>query len=375
VSDARYRVAFLEWLACAAGGAKEPAARAARATGDPVLALGTAGHVLDFDDTFAPGLAHLSAPTAPAALAVAAERGATVAQALAAYAEGFEAMGALARASHPALYDRGWHPSAVCGVVGGAVAAAALLEVGRERAIAIALLRAGGLRAAFGSDGKALQVGMAASSGVVAARLAAAGAHVAFEEAAHGVAGFEAAFGGRFAAADPQRRAIDENWIKAWPCCLQTHGAIEAALRARENGAGDATAIEIVVHPVSLQAAAYGPQPANGLQAKFSIPYCVGFALLNGPPTVDSFRSVDANVAAFARERVRVHPDRALGESQALLRTDGQEVRVHAALGSPARPLDEQSLAAKLRALCGDRLAGALDDGGRPAADLLVALG
>src|SRR3954449_829075 len=110
-----YRTALNDWLSCASAGREQHAARAALALGDPVVFAGTAGHVLDFDDTYLPGLAHLSAPTAPAALALAASMGATVGDALAAYAEGFEAMGALARASHPALYERGWHPTAVCG--------------------------------------------------------------------------------------------------------------------------------------------------------------------------------------------------------------------------------------------------------------------
>src|SRR5215208_4910451 len=97
--DPRYSVALLDWLACAAGGRDEPAARAAREVGDPVVFAGASGHVLDFDDTYLPGLAHLSAPTAPAALVVAAELGRTVAEALEAFAAGFEAMGAVARAS------------------------------------------------------------------------------------------------------------------------------------------------------------------------------------------------------------------------------------------------------------------------------------
>src|SRR5215203_2122626 len=184
---AEYRGALLDWMACAVRGRSEPAARAAAAAGDGLLgrvaALGAAGHVLDFDDTFLPGLAHLSAPVAPAAVAVGAETGATVADVLAAYARGFEAMGALAAAGHPALYDRGWHPTAVCGGVGAAVAAAALLGAPADVAAALAALRAGGLRAAFGSDGKSLQVGLAAASGVAAARLA-AGATVAAERVA-----------------------------------------------------------------------------------------------------------------------------------------------------------------------------------------------
>ena len=126
-ADPRYAVAFLDWLACALRGREEPAAQAAAALGDPLLAAATAGHVLDFDDTYLPGIAHLSAPTAPAALVVGAELNSSLGEVLAAHAAGFEAMGALARASHPALYDAGFHPTAVCGGVGAAVAAARLL--------------------------------------------------------------------------------------------------------------------------------------------------------------------------------------------------------------------------------------------------------
>jgi hypothetical protein len=92
-------------MACAVGGNGEPATRAARGAGEGLLqrvtALGTAGHVLDYDDTYLPGVAHLSAPAAPAALALGAQLGATAADALAAYAAGFEAAGALSRAGHP----------------------------------------------------------------------------------------------------------------------------------------------------------------------------------------------------------------------------------------------------------------------------------
>ena len=65
MTDARYRTAFLDWAACAFRGAGEPAARAAASVGEPLVATATAGHVLDFDDTYLPGLAHLTAPSRP----------------------------------------------------------------------------------------------------------------------------------------------------------------------------------------------------------------------------------------------------------------------------------------------------------------------
>jgi 2-methylcitrate dehydratase PrpD/predicted RNA-binding protein with PIN domain len=357
-----YALALLDWLACAARGRTEPAARAAEKLGDPVLHAGAAGHVLDFDDTYLPGIAHLSAPVAPAALMLGAELGRSAGQALDAYAEGFEAMGAIARASHPALYDRGWHSTAVCGGAGAAAAAARLLEADRDVAVAIALLRASGLRAAFGSHGKSLQVGLAAGTGLQAARLAAAGARVPLREA---VRGFEEATGGRYAPPDDES-AITDNWIKAWPCCLQTHGAIEAASRVR-----DRRELTVTVHPVSLQAAAYGPRPVDGLQAKFSIPYLTALTLLHGPPRVESFDDVDPNACDLA-ERIEVRTDPDLLESECVLDADGEEIaRVQAALGSPQRPMDADALREKVSGLAGERLAAALDDLDRPAAELL----
>jgi 2-methylcitrate dehydratase PrpD len=380
VTDGRYADALLDWMACAIGGREEPAARAARSAGDGLLdrvtAAGTAGHVLDYDDTYLPGIAHLSAPTAPAALLCAAERGASAADALAAYAAGFEAMGAMARAAHPALYDGGWHPTAVCGALGAAVTAARLLELDAEAessAASLALLRASGLRSAFGSAGKSLQVGMAASAGVAAARLAKAGAELDREAIAGGAAGFEEVFAAAFEL--PGRAlAIEGNWIKAYPCCLQTHSSIEAALAVRDGGraAADA-AIEVRVHSLSLQAAPVG-QPADGLQAKFSISYLTAFTLLRGAPDVDSFESVDSEAAELGTG-IEVIADDELLESEARLSLDGGQVaRVEAALGSPQRPLDRKALAAKRRELAGEQLEGALADLSRPAAELLELL-
>jgi 2-methylcitrate dehydratase PrpD len=357
-----------------------------------VAAAGAAGHVLDFDDTYAPGLAHLSAATAPAAVVLGAELGTDVGAVLDAYAAGFEAMGALARACHPALYDGGWHPTAVCGTAGAAVAAARLLGLDRQRtrtAIALALLRAGGLRAAFGSDGKALQVGLAAAAGVQAARLAAAGAHADAGAIIGGRAGFATAFGATATAATLDdmldgAEAIQSNWIKAYPCCLQTHAAIDAALAirdplpapaaqiavaVRDPLPGPAAQITVAVHPVSRQAAALDAV-RDGLEAKFSIPYLTAYALLHGAPGVDAFAGVADDAAALGA-RIAVRTDPALAPDEALLEIDGRTVaHVSAPRGCPANPLDAAALQAKVRALAGDALDGALDDPRRPAASL-----
>jgi 2-methylcitrate dehydratase PrpD len=318
---------------------------------------------------------HASAPVAPVALVLAAEAGLSVGAALDAYAAGFEATAAFARAGHPALYEAGWHPTAVCGSAGAAVAAARLLGLSEARtgdAVALALLRAAGLRSAFGSDGKALQVGMAAAAGMHAASLAEAGARVPLEAVSRGAAGFEHVFG----VAWPARAAAPafaENWIKAYPCCLATHAVIEAALAVRA-GAGEIEAAAVTVHPLA-RAAASLDDVRDGLQAKFSIPYLAAFALLRGAPRVADFDRLDQEVRDLAR-RIEVCTDAGLPQMGARVAVDGlAPARVEHPLGSPGRPMDAQALHDKLAALAGNRLEGVLDDRSTPAADVLTAAG
>lgn len=377
-----YKAALLDWMCCAFAGRLEPASHSAlRARpGAPELGLflATAGHVLDFDDTYAPGLVHLSAATAPAAIIAGAGVGATVERVLDAFASGFEAMAAVSRACYPTLYDRGWHATAVCGVVGAAVASAALLELDDDRtrhAVALGLLASGGLRAAFGSDGKSLQVGMAVSQGLTAARLAGAGAR-ASDRVLVGPGGFEDVYGGAWPSEPADVEAVRDNWIKAYPCCLQTHAPIEAALEARNRGASDAGRAVVTVHPVSRQAAALD-DVNTGMEAKFSIPYLTALTVLGGPPRLDDFRAVDEAARSLGR-RVEVRTDASMAESEARLDwfEDGghEQFQVPVALGSPARPLSDVQREEKARSLGAGHLLDALDDGARPIEEVLEIL-
>src|SRR5262249_7670693 len=154
---------------------------------------------------------------------------------------------------------------------------------------------------------------------VHAALLAAGGAQVHDD----GPARYAPALGLRWAVPgdDP---AVRTNWIKAYPCCLQTHTAIEAALIARPIE----MPVTLTVHPIARAAAAVD-LPATGLEAKFSLPYLVAFALERGAPGVDDF----ADVAPVRSSRVAVAVDATLGEQEAVLRSGDEEVaRVEYAL-------------------------------------------
>ena len=394
-----YAVAFTDWLACACAGADQRAARAVRASGEDLLTdvafAATAGHVLDFDDTFSDGIAHVSAACAPAALVLAARLELTLEAALDAYAAGFESMAALAAASHPALYDAGWHPTAVCGPVGAAVAAARLLglpDAQRSNAIAVALLRAGGTRGAFGSDGKAIQVGLAAAAGVQGALLAREGASVD-PRAIHGPLGFEQVLGAAWPptgvdGASPQTAypserdsreahgaAIERNWIKLYPSCLGTHSPIEAAaLLPSDARRLDGDRLDVAVHPVARQAA-HLDLVDDGLSGKFSIPYCVAYTVEHGIPGVRDFAALDHR-ARERSEHVNVIVDPTLPEWGTVLARGGVELaRLPGPRGTPERPVGQAELSVKVRDLAGERLDGLLDDLGAPAARALEAAG
>jgi 2-methylcitrate dehydratase PrpD len=378
--DSRYSVSFLDWLACACAGADSRAANAVRASGDDLLTrvafAGTAGHVHDFDDTFSDGLTHVSAACAPAALVLAAHLELSLGAALSAYAEGFEAMAALTEASHPALYDAGWHPTAVCGPVGAAVAASKLLglsEAEHGSALALAMLRAGGSRGAFGTDGKAIQVGLAAAAGVQAALLARAGATVG-ERALKGPFAFDSVFGATWTTT-ASHPAIERNWIKLHPSCLGTHAPIEAAAHARERGYQiDGDPLVVMVNPVARQAA-HIDVVETGLEAKFSIPYCVAHTLSRGRPRLRDFAAVDAETCRLAAG-VSVEVDAQLPEFGAVLKAgDTALARVAGPSGSPSRPASAAELATKVTDLAGARLDSLLDDLDGPAAVALAVLG
>lgn len=84
---------------------------------------GALAHSLDFDDTHAGGSIHPSAPIVPAAFAAAEMSGCDGATVLAAIIAGYEVQIRLSLALNPIdHYNRGYHPTATCGVFGAAAA-------------------------------------------------------------------------------------------------------------------------------------------------------------------------------------------------------------------------------------------------------------
>src|SRR5262249_44717395 len=100
---------------------------------DAAFLGGTAAHGIELDDGYRHGSAHCGCVVVPAALAVAYARGAGGKDVLTAIVAGYETAIALARACHPDLRQRGFHPTGAVGPFGAAMAAGKLQGLAADR--------------------------------------------------------------------------------------------------------------------------------------------------------------------------------------------------------------------------------------------------
>lgn len=267
---------------------------------DAALLFGMASHVLDYDDVSTLQMGHPSVPILSALLAATPRDRVGGRRFLEAFVVGTEVSIRLAQAMGFRHYALGFHATCTLGTVGAAAACARMLELDATRtanALAIAASLSSGLQVNFGSMVKSLHVGIAASNGLKAARLAGAGI-VGAAEAFEGE-GFLRAFSGGetevwpshielgrpFAIADP---GFEQ---KRYPCCYLLHKMIEATLllgREAKLGLDDVASARVDLSAGAGKALIH-PYPKNGLNALFSGPYAVMASLADGRIDFDSF--------------------------------------------------------------------------------------
>lgn len=332
------------------------------------MCTGTLAHALDFDDAL-PGAGHPSALLLSALLAD--RRTPVSGRALvSAFVIGYEVNARLARAVGHRHYLHGWHTTATIGSFGATAAMCALLgldEPAVRAAFGIAGSLTGGLQRNFGTTTKPLHSGLAAGNGVLAASLA-----------RNGMTSDSAIFDGPrgyldiYSLGQARPEALDDlgdRWairspgptLKKYPCALETYRAVEAAMHALARLGRPATevvAVECAVPPGTMGPLRYD-RPATGLQAKFSLPYPVAAALLDGGLTLGSFHQAAIDRPAVralmelvsVREDVACRPEDPEGRNSSassggfvdvvLRGRDGRSARsrVVDVAGSPARPL------------------------------------
>jgi 2-methylcitrate dehydratase PrpD len=394
------RLFLLDWLACAVAGTATAPGRIAIDEGRDhgsgpcrVLGLGeerdadvaafvngALSHIVEMDDLDRGSVVHPGTVVIPAALAAAEAVNAPGDRFLTAVVVGYEAAIRIGEAVGRSHY-RFWQNTATCGTFGAAAAAGFVYGLNADQmtwALGNAGSVAGGLWQ-FNHDGamtKHLHTGRAASTGLLAARLAARG----FTGAAEILEGPQGFFAAMSTDAKPGRvtRALecvlgssDCNWkirgvsIKPHASCRHTHPAVDAAIGLRErlgSDAGEVERVQVETYGTALQVTDT-PRPTNAYQAKFSLQYCTAQALCHGRVGLHDFapdRLSDRAIRELmTRIELVVDPDfdaayPGVWSARVTVElADGraETATVEAPKGDPENPVDWDEVVAKFRDL------------------------
>ena len=385
---------FINWVGCAVGAAHHETAQAALGA---VLALqpaaqasllgrrervdmasaalvnGISSHTFDFDDTHLKTIIHPAGPVASALLALAEHTGASGRALIDALVLGIDVSCRVGNAMYPDHYDRGWHITGSTGTLGAAAACARLLKLDVQKtamALGIAASQPVGMREQFGTMTKPFHPGGAARAGLMAALMAQHG-YTASPRALEAPRGMMQTISTKndwseITSELGQRFEISFNTYKPFACGIVIHPSIDACAQLREQGVGpeQVERIELKVHSLVLELTGK-KEPADGLQAKFSVYHGCAAGLTFGRAAEEEFADDIVNRADMValRRKVVATVDDAIDEASAdvtAVLTDGRRVHVFVehAIGSLARPMTDAQLEAKFRGMA-DALLGA----------------
>jgi 2-methylcitrate dehydratase PrpD len=374
---------FLNWLGCAVGASHHESVVAALAAvqmlqpapqatllgraervdmASAALVNGISSHTFDFDDTHLKTIIHPAGPVASALLALAEVTGATGRALIDALVLGIDVSCRVGNAMYPEHYDRGWHITGSTGTLGAAAACARLLGLDVERtqmALGIAASQPVGLREQFGSMTKPLHPGAAARAGLMSALMARHG-YTASPRALEAPRGLMQVVSTKHDWREiteelGQRFEISFNAYKPFACGIVVHPGIDACaqLRARGVKPEDVERIELKVHSLVLELCGK-KEPADGLQAKFSIYHGCAAGLMFGRAGEGEYADAVVTSPAMVdlRRKVVATVDDAIAEEQvdvtAVLRDGRREhVFIEHAIGSLQCPMSDADLEAK----------------------------
>jgi 2-methylcitrate dehydratase PrpD len=187
---------------------------------------------------------------------------------------------------------------------------------------------------------------------------------------------------------DGHRWELELNTIKTYPCGVVAHPAMDAAIIAHgQLGQAEITGVTLRCNPLVPELMGR-EQPQDGLESRFSARHGVAVGLLYGRAGLAEFSDAVATAPEVARLRslISLDVDAAVPRDAAVLRvtrgpapgappgTTGApavEVAVEHTRGSAVRPLTDEEVLAKVRALFGPVLGEAAADRARDAVDKL----
>jgi 2-methylcitrate dehydratase PrpD len=341
---------------------------------------GVSIHADDFDDTQLSAakdrvyglLVHPTVPVLPAVLALGERGGVSGKELMLSYHLGVEVECKIAEAISPRHYQDGFHSTGTCGPFGSAVACAKLLRFEQSKILNVLGLvasQSGGLRENFGTMSKPFQAGHAAESGVVSAELVALG-WTATEQILEADRGFFHAFGGSY---DPAAILdhLGSPWVfaspgislKPYPSGSLTHPAMtemSRLIQVENIQAGQVEKVDVGANH-NMTTTLLHHRPKNGLEAKFSMEFCMAILLLTRKAGLSEFsdRVVQQPEIQEMIRRINFYVDpeaenAGYDKMTSLLKIhlkDGRVITGHADFGkgSPANPMTFEEAATKFR--------------------------
>ncbi len=337
------------------------------------LVNGVSAHSLEMDDVENRSSLHPGVVVFPAALALAEQLHSSLDDFYAAIVAGYEVTLRVGAALHPAsAYERGFHPTAICGVLGSAAASARLLHLTAEQtnmALGIAGSMASGSMAYLdnGAWTKRLHPGWSSHAGITAARLAATGfvGPSNILESRYGLLHAYSSAGDvqeleHTSATDFAIMAVS---LKPYACCRYMHGPIDCLLSIRDQHHPNTQHIQrircgvvsgghgLVADPIEQK------RKANTIvDAQFSMPFGAAIALLRGQAGLSVFteKEIQDSTVQALMQRVECYAAPELDDyypdewraSASVEMLDGSifEAKIRFALGDPHNPLSWEQL-------------------------------
>ena len=277
------------------------------------LLNGALAQALEMDDKHGSSLARPGSTVTPAVLAAAEASGASLKQVITATVAGYEVMIRLGFVGGDRFLARGYHTSSLLGSFGAAAAVGNLSGTPAARivdALGVSGTFASGIQESTrtGSTSKILHGGWGAHAGMLAIDLAEAG-----------ISGPDSVFEGEFGffkthltpitgeldfatggAGFGDRWYLPETAFKPYPCCQLLHAFIEAAKQILEEFRSDGVSLTDITR-ISCQLAEPGltlvtepkerkKAPQTPHEARFSLPFTVSAALIDGDVGLETFR-------------------------------------------------------------------------------------
>src|SRR6266404_1937993 len=344
------------------------------------LVNGISIHADDFDDTQLAAakdrvyglLMHPTVPVLPAIFALAEQRPVSGKEWMLAYHLGAEVECKIAESIAPRHYQDGFHTTGTCGPFGSAAACAKLLKfdlLKTQKAFGLAASQSAGLRENFGTMTKPFQAGHAAESGLVSAELVELG-WTAAEQILEAERGFLRAAGGSYDPSTIMER-LGNPWtfaspgvsLKPYPSGSLTHPAMTELSRLIDVHKIQAAQVEKVDVGANhnMTTTLLHHQPKTGLEAKFSMEFCMAILLLEHKAGLGQFSDKVVqrpDVQGMIRKiNFYVDPEAesaGYDKMTSILKihlTDGRTIsgRADFGKGSPANPMSFDEAAAKFR--------------------------